>query len=159
MLNPVTSMGLGDVIDVTLSAHTGANADNDVIAATQEVENFFPDTGSRRAFLHSLVLIDEDDQAQDVEIVFLNANGSVGAEDATYAPADSVLRTILGTVLVSTTDYSDGNTGQTATKANIGLMMKSAANTRSVWIAAVCRSGTPTYSAAGLRLKLSVMWD
>ena len=153
-----TVVGLSDVIDVTLTAVAEALSDNDVIAAPQEVAGFFRYPGGT-AWLHSITLIDEDDQAQDVELVFLNATGSIGNEGAAYAPADAVLRTILGTVLISASDYSDASNGQTATKPNVGLLLKAAESSSSVWIAAVCRSGTPTYSASGLRLKISVSWD
>lgn len=151
-------VGLSDVIDVTLSAHTGANSDNDVIAAPQEVTNFFRYPGGT-AFVHTIVLLDGDDQAQDIELVFLNADGSVGAEDAAYAPTDAVAATILGSVLIAASEYSDANTSHTATKTNVGLLMKAASAQTSVWIAAVCRSGTPTYTAAGLKLKIGVSWD
>ena len=156
MLSPSTVLGLGDVIDVALTPIAEALSANDVIAAPQEVTDFFREIGGR-AYLHTLVLLDEDDQAQDVDIVFMNATGSVGSEGAAFAPSDTVARTILGTVPVLTTDYSDANTSQIATVRNVGLMMKGAST--SVFVAAVCRSGTPTYSAAGLRLRLGVMWD
>ncbi len=157
MANETIAYGKSNVIDVTLTPDTSIMADNDVIAATQEVTSFFRKVGGT-AFVHSIRLLDEDDQAQDVELVFLDADGSVGAENAAYAPSDTVARTIIGTVLVSTSDYSDANTSQTATKANVGLLLKSGAST-SVWMAAVCRSGTPTYTAAGLKLKIGVSWD
>lgn len=147
-----------DVIDITLVSDTAILADNDVIAITAEVLNFFQHPGDT-VEVRSLVLIDEDDQAQDVEVVFLNATGSVGAANAKYAPADSVLRTIIGSHVFLTTDYSDGDTGQTATKTNVGLLLRGGNNTTSLFIAAVCRSGTPTYTASGLRLKVGVKYS
>lgn len=131
---------------------------SDVLAAPQEIKHFFRKEGAC-AFIHSIVLQDESDQAQDVEIVFLNADGSIGAENAAYAPTDAVLNTILGTVLLAASDYSDASNGQTATKTNIGLKIKSASTTDSVWVAAITRSGTPTYGATGIKLKIGVMWD
>lgn len=152
------AVALGDVIEVTLSADTAIMADNDVIAATQEVTGFFRVSGGR-AYLHSLILLDEDDQAQDIDIIFLNADGSVGNENAVFAPSDTVARTIIGAVSVTSSDYIDANTSQFAVKSNIGLLMEAASGSTSIFVAAVCRSGTPTYTASGLKLKLSVIWD
>ena len=155
---PVSVVGKSNVISVTLTPDTSIMADNDVIAGTQEVPDFFRVAGGV-ALLHSIVLLDEADQAQDVDIIFMNADGSVGAENAAYAPSDAIAAQIIGSVLISTTDYSDANTSQTATKSNVGLMLKAGPNTTSVWIAAVCRSGTPTYTASSLKLKLGVFED
>ena len=143
------------VADITLSADGAILADNDVIAATQEVTNFFHEAGGA-AEIRSIQLIDDDDQAQDIELIFLNANGSIGAENAAYTTTDAVLDTILGTFLIVIADYSDAINGQTATKRDIGLMLQAAESSRSLWIGAVCRSGTPTYTAAGLKLKIGV---
>lgn len=157
---PVDSVVVGksDVIDVTLSADTSQMADNEVIAAPQEVTNFFRLPGGV-AYVHSIVLLDGDDQNQDVELIFLNATGSIGNENAAYAPADAVAATILGSVLVEAADYSDAVNSRIATKTNVGLMLKAAGSTNSVWIAAVCRGGTPTYTAAALKVKIGVSFD
>lgn len=151
------AVGDGDVKKLTFSADTSAMADNDVIAAPQEIPGFFRSTGGI-AYIHSIVLADKADQAQDVEFIFLNADGSIGAENAAYAPTDAVLETITGTFLVATTDYSDATNGQTVTKTNLGLMVKAAAGSDSLWVGAVCRSGTPTYAADSLIINLGVMY-
>jgi hypothetical protein len=149
-------VGLSDVIEVTLSADTSQLQDNDVIAAPQEIAGFFSGPG-RVTWVHSIVLQDGSDQAQDIELVFLNADGSIGNENAAYAPTDAVADTILGTVLFSASEYSDATNSQQVTKTNVGLMMKGTST--SVWIGAVCRSGTPTYGASALKLKIGVSWD
>jgi hypothetical protein len=154
----VNSVGLGDVLDVTLSADTSAMADNDVIAAPQEVTGFFRLPGGR-GFVQTIRLLDEDLQTQDIDILFLDATGSIGAENAAFAPTDAVARTILGSVSFVAADYITSSNNSMATKSNLGLMLKCASGTTSVWVAAICRSGTPTYTASGLKLKVGVMWD
>ena len=151
-------VGAGAVIDVTLSLDTNIYADNDVAAAPQEVTNFFRVPGGR-AYLHSIKVQDNDDQGVEMEILFLNATGSIGAENAAFGPTDAVAETIIGRVLIATADYTDASTSQFAFQGNIGLMMQAAPSTTSVWIAAVVRSGTPTFTASGVKLKLGVMWD
>jgi hypothetical protein len=152
------TVGAGAVHDVTLSADTGAMADNDVIAAPQEVTGFFRLPGGR-CFVQSIRLLDEDLQTQDIDLLFLNATGSIGAENAAFAPTDAVAGTIIGSVTFLIADYITSSNNSMATKTNIGLMLKAAESTTSVWVAAVCRSGTPTYTAGGLKLKIGVMWD
>ena len=151
------AVGDGDVRTLTFSADTSAMADNDVIAAPQEIPGFFRNKGGI-AYIHSVVLTDDDDQGTDVELVFMNASGSIGAENSAYAPTDAVLGTVVGTVLLENADYSDATNGQTLTKANIGLMVKAAMGDDSIYVGAVCRSGTPTYSAEGLTVQIGVMY-
>src|SRR6478735_3764684 len=146
---------VADVVDVTLSADTAILADNDVIAAPQEVVGFFRVPGGT-VKLHSVYLLDGDDQNQDIDIFFLNAAGNIGAENAAYSPDDTNAAMILGYVsLLAASHFTDNINSRSAYLGNINLMLK-AADTTSVWVAAVCRSGTPTYTAAGLKLKLGI---
>lgn len=158
LLNPATVLTVDDVIDVSPSVLAAEAADDDVIIATEEISNFYTND-ARKAIIQSIVVIDEDDNGAAIELVFLNASGSVGNENAAYAPADAVLRTIVGTVLVESGDYSDAANGQTATKTSIGLMVKAGSTTsNSIYVAAVNRSGSAkTYTAAGLRFKIGIL--
>lgn len=156
--NIVTVYGSGDVIDVTLSTDTSQYADNDVLAAPQEVTNFFRTAGGR-VLLQSLTLLDEADQASDIDLIFMNATGSLGAENAALGPTDAVAQTIIGTVSLLASANVDLGNSQLMSANGIGLMMKAAAGSTSVWIGAVVRSGTPTYAADSLKLKLAVFWD
>ena len=156
--NYVNAVGVGDVKDVTLSLDTNAYASADVLAAPQEVTNFFRRPGGR-AYLHSILVLDVSDQGTAFDLLFMNATGSIGAENAAFSPTDAVAGTILASVSVTAADFVDAINSQYAIKTNIGQMIKCAAGTTSVWVAAVCRSGTPTYAADGLQLKISAMWD
>lgn len=156
-VTPVSENGSpfgGDVIQVTLTADTSILADNDVIAATQEIAGMFREPGGC-IMLESVVLLDGDDQNTDIDLVFLNANGSVGAENAAFTPTDAVADTITGMVsLLAATHFADLIDSRLATAGNLHIIMKAASGSTSLYVAAVCRSGTPTYSAAGLKLKL-----
>lgn len=157
-LNPVTPLGRGAVLDVTLSLDTDIYADNDVLAAPQEITDAFPEARARM-LVQSVVLLDEDDQAQAIDLVFMNADGSLGAENAAVGPTDAVARTIIGVVPIVAADYSDLGNSQIATVNNIGLYLKASATSSSLWLGAIVRSGTPTYSASGIRIKLGVLWE
>ena len=155
---PIAVVGRGDNIDVILTADTSQYANNDVLADTQEIANAVRENGGR-ALLHSLVVIDESDQGQDIDFVFLSANQSIGTENSAVSITDQSARDILGIVSVATTDYSDLINSQVATLSTVGLQLKAAEDTTSLWIAAIVRSGTPTYAANGIRLKLGLLWD
>jgi hypothetical protein len=140
-----------NVIDVTLVADTSIYADNDLLAIPQVITGVFRQAGGR-VRLDSVLLLDEDDQGTEVELIFMNADGSLGTINGALNPTDAVARTIVGTVLMQT--YSDLINSQVAVRTGLGMIMEAAAASTSLWVAAVVRSGTPTYSASGLKLKL-----
>lgn len=135
-----------DVIDVTLVTDTNAYADNDVLVVPQAVAGYFVGT------LKSVVLLDEADQAQDIDLVFFNASASLGTINGAVGITDADAAKIIGVVSLLTTDYSDMVNSQVATKRQIDLPLK----TQSLYIGAVVRSGTPTYAASSLKLKLGI---
>jgi hypothetical protein len=143
---------MSNVVDVTLSCDTSALSAGEVIADSQEIGGAF-----RKPFavqeLQSLVLIDEDDQGTAVDLIFMRALGVVGAENAVPSISDANSREIIGRFSIAAGDFTDLGGAREATKLNIGLMMKAGA-TASLWVAAITRSGTPTYTAAGLKLRL-----
>ena len=72
-------MGLGMlpvIKEVTLTLDTGAYADGDVMAATQEVANAVRQKGGR-AVLQSVVVLDKDDQGKDFDLLILRTNVSI----------------------------------------------------------------------------------
>jgi hypothetical protein len=142
----------GTVHDVTLVADTSQYADNDVLAVVQEITNVFQHTPHRT--LQSVQLLDEDDQGQDIDLLFFNATATLGTINTAVNISDADARKCIGRVSILTTDYTDLVNSMFATKTNIGLMLKAADGVTSLWIGAVVRSGTPTYTAAGLKLKL-----
>jgi len=157
-VEPKSVVGVGAVLDLTLSLDTSQYADNDVLAAPQEIQDAFR-ADSACMVLESITLLDESDQGQDVELVFMDADGSLGNENAAVGPSDTVARSILGTVVILTTDYSDLANSMLATKRDVNLRLKALDGSRSLWVGAIVRSGTPTYAASGIRLKLGVRYE
>jgi hypothetical protein len=155
-INPLPVMGAGAVIDVTLSLDTGAYADGDVLADTQSVGNAVRNAAGR-AFLQSLVVIDESDQKQGFDLLFLDANNSLGAENAAPSIGDAEALAIIGRVPVSAADYYDLGGVAIANLNAIGLMLK-AASGRTLYVAAISR-GAGTYGASAIKLKLGLVWD
>jgi hypothetical protein len=157
------NVGYSDVLDVTLSLDTNIYADGDVLAATQEIASAVR-IAAGRALPLSLQVVDEDDQGTALDLLFFRSNISIGSENAAFSIDDAGSRDLLGWVRVAATDFTDWGAFRTATIKNsdaawhMGLWEAAAAAT-SIYVAAIVRSGTPTYSASGIRLKISVVQD
>lgn len=145
-----------DILEVTLTLDTNAYASGDVLADTQEITN---GVTARRGLgmLQSLVLVDEDDQKQDIDVLFFSALASLGTENSTPSITDANAREYLGKVEVAAADYDDLGGVAVVSVSNIGLILRAAAGT-SLYVGAICRSGTPTYTASGLKLRLGIIW-
>lgn len=79
---------------------------------------------------------------------------SLGTFNAAPAITDANARQIVGRVSIATGDYVDLGGARVATKTGLNLMMSAAAATKQLFLATITRGGTPTYTAAGLKLKL-----
>ena len=147
------------VFTVTPDTHTEAAAVNESVFQADELANFMSEKGGT-AIIQSIVILDDDDNGQPLDIVFMDTTGLLDAsDDATVIDAaDGVIPdAILG--VVSVTNYFDGVLWQVGQKDSIGLTIKSASTTRSVYISAINRGSTSTWTAAGLRLKIGYIQD
>lgn len=146
-----------DLIGVTLSLDTSAYADGDVLAATQEIANAVRLPGGR-ATLQSVHVLDENDQGVGFDLIFMSADNALGTENSAPDISDTLARDILGFVRIAAGDYVDLGGSRIATLTNIGLVLEAAAASTSLYVAAITR-GAPTYTAAGLKLKLGFNWN
>ena len=144
-------------VEATLSLDTSAYATGDVLAATQEVPLVCREGVATE--LTSLILLDKSDQNQDVDILFLRSNVSIGTENSAVSISDDDADEILGSVsLDMSADSTDLLTSLVATKTGIGIILSpSTSTTGSIFVAAICRGGTPTYAADGITLKLGLV--
>lgn len=148
----LTADGGSIVHEVTLTLDTSAYAAGDVLAAPQEITNAFRFRGGRMK-LTSVVVLDTDDQGQNLDLVFSNEEITLGTINAAISVTDAEAAKIIGHV--SVTDYKDYINSQIAVEENLGLIMEAAALSDSLWIAAVCREGTPTHTDGGIIVKLA----
>tara|TARA_R110002012_G_scaffold201153_1_gene370122 strand:- start:207 stop:572 length:366 start_codon:yes stop_codon:yes gene_type:complete len=114
------------------------------------------------AIIQSITILDDDHEGATLDIVFMDTDGLLDATTAggtAIDAADGVIpEAILGFVNVS--NYFDGVAWQVAQADNIGLAIKSASTTRSIWISAVNRGGSVTYTADDdLKLKIGYIQD
>lgn len=162
---PTTIATRSEGLVVSLTTPTGALADGDVMAATQEIASFFTENGGR-GVLQSVVAIDTDDQGIAFDLVFFNANTSLGTEDSAPDIDDTEVLTVLGIVSIGVDDeaspyhspFIDLGANRVATRNGIGLHMEAGAATTSVWVAAITR-GTPTYASGVVTVKLGFLQD
>lgn len=149
-------MGAIRYVEAILSLDTSAYTNGDVLAATQEVPLCL--RAGVSAELVSLVVLDKDDQNQDMDIVLLRSNASIGTENAAVNVTDANADEILGIVSVdASADNKDLVNSRIAAKTDIGLVLSGAnAAATSLYVAAICRGGTPTHTAAGITLKLGL---
>jgi len=155
-------IGAWDIlVEVTLSLSTDAYADGDLLADTQEIANACFENST--CTLQSIRLLDNDDNAGDLDILILRSNQTMGTENSAFAPADAAADEILTVVEFVAADYVDLANSQIAMKnmSNGGMGVKLAPSdntTTSLYVAAVSRD-TDTYTAAGIELLLGFMRD
>lgn len=144
-----------EVHDLTLSLNTSQYADGDVLADRQELANVLGIAGGA-GVIQSLLVLDKDDQGAALDIIFLDANVTIGTENSAVSITDANAEKIIGNVEVAAADYVDMINNQHALKANLGIPFKCAAAQTSIWVAAVSR-GTGTYTASGIILKVGIL--
>ena len=147
-----------DLIDVDLVTDTDATADNGVISNPVEISNCVSvEAGS--SLLHSVQLIDDDDDGAVIDLVFTQVSTNLGTVNGAIDAADSVAASILG--VVSITSYFDGIAWQISQKTNIGLVLKAASGTKSIYVGAINRNGGAVTKTAAddLHLRIGVIKD
>jgi hypothetical protein len=147
----------GDVITVTPTLDTSIYANGDVLFTTTPIANAVR-ANDGIAELQSIVIIDKDDQKPEIALKFWSANVTYGAFNGVPSISDADAANCLGRVNIVTADYDDDGGVSTAFKDNIGKMLKAASGTRIIYITGKLTSGTPTHTASGLVLRLSMLW-
>lgn len=145
------------VLDLTLTLDTNIYADGDLMVdATALAGAVRVAAGTSR--LVSVVVLDEDDQGAAFDLIFLNAATSLGTVNSAVALTDAMGRTLLGRVVVASGDYYDFGGCRAAFKSDLNMLLKAAAASTTLYVAAVSR-GTGTYTAAGIRIKVGLVQD
>ena len=141
------------LVSVTLSLDTSAYASGDLLADAQEVAGVALATGGE-AELVSLMVVDEDDQKVAFDVYLTSASTSWGTENSAPTVSDAAARSIQAHVPIAAADYKDLGgvaVAQPRVAQNIGVVCSCSGGT-SLYVAVVNGSGTPTYTASGVRL-------
>lgn len=147
----------GTPLEMTFSCSTDAHSAGDVVAAPEELVNFSRENG-RGVLIESIVVVDESDTGAALDLVFLSANGSIGAESAAFAPTDAVALTCLGVVNITAASFDDFINSKVSTTTNIGLLIQPAADTTSVWVGLVARGSITPAAADDITIKIGRMY-
>tara|TARA_R100000808_G_C2047219_1_gene84228 strand:+ start:23 stop:532 length:510 start_codon:yes stop_codon:yes gene_type:complete len=149
-----------DLITLTPSTTTAECVAGDVIFQADEIANAVA-VNEGSCILQSIGILDDDDNGQSIDLVFMSTTGLLDATSAggtAIDAADGVIPdAILGVVNIS--NYFDGINWKFGHKENIGLVLKAASGTKSIYVSAVNRGSTATWTAAGLRLQIGIVKD
>jgi hypothetical protein len=146
------------IVEVTLSLDTDAYADEDLLADTQEVANAVRFPGGT-ALWTSCVVLDKDDQGEDMDIILLRTNVSMGTENSAIAPTDASADEILGIINIDTwDDLTNSQIGVAAGGTDLPIAVDAASGSTSLYVA-VKSEGAGTYTASGITLKLGFLQD
>lgn len=145
------SSGSGVVVELTPVLDTNIYADNDVLFISTEIAGV-SDMQGGVVKLVSAVLFDGDDQGTEVE-VFLTTNSTTpGTINGAISAADTVLDDIVGRLHFST--FNDLINSQNSVLTGQDQIIQLGSGSTSLYAFGVVRSGTPTYTASGMKLKL-----
>ena len=145
-----------DLITVTPTCDASGTNVNDVLFDYIEIPNAVSVPGGS-AIIQSIQLLDEDDQGGLIDLVFQSDNTALGTIDAAVSITDANARDIQG--FVSMTNFFDGIAWQMSIKNNIGLVVKAASDSTSLYVAGVVRTDSLTYTASGVQLKIGIVKD
>ena len=144
-----------EIVDVTLVLDTNQYAANDVLVIPQILTACLLENGGK-AILDSVVLLDKDDQGIAMDLVFSQVVTTLGTINGAVSISDANAAYILGTLNIATGDYVDLIGSQIATKLNVGMYLEGASGADDIYIGAITRGGTPTYTASGITVRLGL---
>jgi hypothetical protein len=151
--------GKSSVFSVTLSTDTSAYASGDLIADTQQMDAFFRKADGT-GVINSISIIDEDAQGVALYVIFMKTSTSLGTENSAPNISDANLSAgMIGIVPVATTDYVTCSGAKIATIKNIGLPVMAVSGTDDLYIAILNATGTPTFTASGLKMRIGALLD
>jgi hypothetical protein len=140
-----------EVITFTPVLNASVLANNEVFMVDHEVKGVFNKNLPRK--LQSIVVLDGDDQNVAVDLVFSSAAITLGTANDVVSITDANAANVLGVVkFVVATHAQDFINSIVFVMANIGLIMQGTSS--SLFVSAIVRSGTPTFTASGMKIKL-----
>ena len=151
-----------DLIDATLTTVAAAVATDEVISQGIEIENAVAVKGGT-AIIQSIVLNSDDAETPALDLVFSQVQDDISSGLSATVGDDEDIDSLGASVLghVSLSNYTNLVDCVTATKLNVGLIVKAVAGSTSIYVHAINRSGgnfTPT-AVDDLHLRLGLVKD
>ena len=154
-----------DFIDVTLTTDIETHANGDVITLPIEIENAVSVKGGR-GIIQSLILTNGDNSLESpaIELMFASETMDVSTtpdEGEAVGIEDADLTKLCGSTTVSNWSLVNTSKAEIATKSNIGLVVKAASTSTSIFVIAICRdaSGFRASATTDLKLRLGIIKD
>jgi hypothetical protein len=144
------------VVTITPTLDTSQYASGDLLFDSTEVAGAVGGNGGH-TLLTSVTIIDKADQKVALTLVFANAETDFGSPNSAPNPDDTETATVIGFVAIATPDYVDLGGAAVACKTGIGLSLKAGATLRSIYVAGVNGTGTPTYGVNDLVIQLGFL--
>lgn len=143
--------------DLTLdtSAYTSGDTLSDKVTLGLE-----PFITNMPIVIQDITVVDIDAQSADFDILFFGDDFTLtGTKNNAFAVTDADMKKCDGVVSVVAADYVDCNLAHVANIRNLSIGFKPVdAGSRNLYIATISR-GTPTHTAAGIRLKITCFQD
>jgi hypothetical protein len=146
------SSGCAVVLDFTPVLDTNIYADNDVLFISQVVTGV-SDIEGGVVKLVSGVCFDGDDQGTEVEVFFTTSATTPGTINGALSAADTVFDDIVGRLHFVT--FNDLINSQNCILTGQDQIIQLAAGSKDLYAFGVVRSGTPTYTASGMKMKFA----
>lgn len=144
------SSGSAVVLDFTPTLDTSIYADNDVLFISTVLTGV-SDMEGGVVKLVSAVCFDGDDQGTEVEVFFTTNSTTPGTINGALSAADTVFDDIVGRAMFTT--FNDLINSQNCILTGQDQILKCASGSKDLYVFGVVRSGTPTYTAAGMKFK------
>lgn len=159
MQNVIGNVGrASNVLDVALTVQAAAYATGEVIGGKITLTNAVARDGAT-ALLQSVQLCSKADLTVDFDLILFSADPSATTFSENNAvaidPADAAK--VLG--VVALTSRKDLGTPVVVTAANVGLVLKSAADSRNLYACLVVRGAHTPGSTSDLTLRLGLQLD
>jgi hypothetical protein len=144
------------ITSVTLTVDTGAHADGDVLADSQIVSACLRANDGTGTIIN-VTAIDEGDQGFGFDLFFLDANSSIGTENAAPSITDDNSRNILGWLRIAAADWIDLG-GTRIASVPCSIPVKGVTGADDIYVAAVTR-GAGTWAADDITLRIAIACD
>jgi hypothetical protein len=144
-------------IEIETVVDTSAYVSGDVLFPTTAIPLAL-DEAFGTGIIHSIILLDKNDQAGALDLLFLRTDVSIGAANAAVNFSDTIADEIVGVVEIVAGDYVDLVNSQIVCKTNLGIGFQGD-DMQKLYVAAISRD-TKTYSAANsITLKITILQD
>ncbi len=142
---------------VTPTLDTSAYGTGDVLFDRTQCNGIFR-IADGTGVLQSIQVIDQDDNGVAIDFYIHTTNQTLGTANAAPSISDANAAELLGPFSIATGDYKDLGGVKVGKISNIGQPIKAVSGTDDLYISAVV-TGTPTFTAAGIKLRIGVLLD